>query len=95
MNLNGEAVLTASTDIALAMLGLALVLCLVRVAKGPSLADRVIALDLISIVSIGIVTAYAIRTNEPSLLDAAIILALISFLGTVTFARYMERTTRR
>lgn len=95
MNLNGEAVLTASTDVALAMLGVALVLCLVRVAKGPSLADRVIALDLISIVSIGIVTTYAIRTDEPSLLDAAIILALISFLGTVTFARYMERTTRR
>jgi multicomponent Na+:H+ antiporter subunit F len=89
MNLPGM-VSTAST-IALSMLSLALILAFVRLVRGPSVPDRVVALDLVSILAAAMTALYAIVTNEPVFLDVAIILALISFLGTVAFARYLEK----
>ncbi len=63
----------------------------IRLAKGPSLADRIISLDLISIMAIGFFVAYAVLYDQPSFLDVSIILAIITFLGTVAFAYYLER----
>ena len=74
----------------LGVLGLAVVLSFIRLAKGPTAADRVVALDLISTEGIGIIVIYAITMHKQVLLDVAIMLALISFLGTVAFARYLE-----
>lgn len=77
--------------IALAMLSVALLLAFVRLVRGPSLPDRVVALDLISILAAGVTAVYAIATEQAVFLDVAIILALITFLGTVAFARYIEK----
>jgi multicomponent Na+:H+ antiporter subunit F len=77
--------------IILACLSLAIVLSFVRLFRGPSLADRVVALDFMSSLGIGMMAVYAIATNQAILLDVAIIVALISFLGTVAFAYYLER----
>ncbi len=77
----------------LPILSLTIVLALVRLLRGPSVPDRVVALDMISTVIIGIIGVYAIATGEPVLLDVALIVALISFLGTVAFAYYIERRT--
>ncbi|NTU82560.1 MAG: cation:proton antiporter [Chloroflexales bacterium] len=63
----------------------------VRLARGPSLPDRVVALDLIAVVSAAFMCIYAIETGQAVFLDAAIVLALIVFLGTVAFAQYLER----
>ena len=63
----------------------------IRLARGPSLPDRVIALDLISVLAMGFIVVYAVRFNQPNFLDVAIILALISFVGTIAFAYYLER----
>ncbi len=76
----------------LPMLGVALVLTLLRIAIGPSAPDRVVALDLLATVVIGMIAAYAIATDQPVYIAVAIALALISFLGTVAFARYVERS---
>jgi len=73
------------------VMSLALVLAFVRLARGPTLSDRVIALDLTGTVGMGMIAVYAIARDLPVLLDVAIVLALISFLGTVAFARYLER----
>jgi multicomponent Na+:H+ antiporter subunit F len=73
------------------LLALSLVFAFVRLARGPSLPDRVIALDLISVVAVGFIVVYAVRFNQPAFLDVAIILTLITFLGTVAFAYYLER----
>jgi len=73
------------------MLSVALFLALVRLARGPSLPDQVIALDLMGTIAVGIITVYAIATQQPVFLDVAIVLALIAFLGTVAFARYVEK----
>lgn len=82
------------TAFVLAILSVAVVLAFIRLVRGPSLPDRVVALDLLSTVAVGIITVTAIETGQPILLEVAIVLALISFLGTVAFARYIERRTR-
>ncbi|MBX3467615.1 MAG: pH regulation protein F [Planctomycetes bacterium] len=73
------------------MLGLALLLGFVRFALGPTLADRVVALDLIGYLIIGYMTVHAVDALRPAFLDAALALALFVFLGTVIFGRYIER----
>ncbi|MCA1731977.1 MAG: pH regulation protein F [Acidobacteria bacterium] len=74
-----------------AMLSLALALAFVRLAKGPTVADRVVALDLIAIISVGVILVYDVDVGLGVFLDAAIVLALVGFVGTVAFAKYLER----
>lgn len=68
-----------------------IVFSFIRLAKGPHLTDRIIALDLISVMAIGFFVTYGVLFDQPSFLDVAIILALITFLGTIAFAYYLER----
>ena len=75
----------------LPLLGGAIVLAFVRLVRGPSLPDRVVALDLMATLIIALSAAYAVATGQPAYLDAAIVLALITFLGTVAFAYYLHR----
>jgi multicomponent Na+:H+ antiporter subunit F len=62
-----------------------------RLVHGPSLADRVIALDLIAAMMAALVAVTAITRDEAVLIDVALVVALVAFLGTVAFARYLER----
>lgn len=78
-----------ATLAALVILGLSLLLTLVRIVIGPSLADRVLALDLITVVAIGFIGAIAVRTGLTLYLDIALALALLGFLATLAFARYI------
>ncbi len=82
---------TYLTWIILPLLGLGLLTTFIRVVRGPSLPDRVVALDLMATFIIAISAVYSIASNEPSYLDAAVVLALITFLGTVAFAYYLHR----
>jgi multicomponent Na+:H+ antiporter subunit F len=84
-------VLDLTLNLSLIVLSLALALALFRLVRGPSLPDRVVALDLTAVLAVGVIAVYSISTNQPALLDAALVLALIVFLGTVIFARYLER----
>lgn len=81
--------------IILPVLSLAVVLVFFRFFKGPSIADRVIALDLLITTGIGIITVYSIVTNQSTFLDIAMILALIAFLGTIAFSYYLEKRARK
>jgi multicomponent Na+:H+ antiporter subunit F len=78
-----------TTLIALILLGLALLVSVIRIIIGPTLADRVLALDLMTVVAMGFVGAIAIRTGQMLYLDIAIALALLGFLATIAFARYV------
>jgi multicomponent Na+:H+ antiporter subunit F len=71
---------------------LAIVLAFVRLLRGPSLADRVIALDLMTAIGMGMIAAYGISADQPVFIDVAIVLTLVSFVGTIAFASYMERS---
>jgi multicomponent Na+:H+ antiporter subunit F len=77
--------------VVLPLLSIAVLMAFVRLVRGPSLPDRVVALDLISTLSIAMIATYAIGQDQPVLLDVAIVLALLAFLGTVAFARYLEK----
>jgi len=75
----------------LPVLSLAMLCAFVRLVRGPSLPDRVVALDLMATLVIGIVGVYSVATGQSAYLDVAIILALIAFMGTVAFAYYIQR----
>ncbi len=75
----------------LPLLFLAVILAFVRLARGPSLADRVVAFDLLATLGIAILAAYAVASGQPAFLDVGLVLALVSFLSTVAFAQYIER----
>ena len=77
--------------IALALVGVAVLLSFVRLLRGPDLANRVVAVDLLSALGVGIAGAAAVLSGDPIYLDVALVLALIAFLGTVAFARYAEQ----
>jgi multicomponent Na+:H+ antiporter subunit F len=70
------------------------ILIVIRFLQGPSIVDRVIALDLIITTGIGIIAVYSMITNQPTFLDIAMILALIAFLGTVAFSYYLEKRNK-
>lgn len=80
--------------IAMALLGIGIILSVVRLALGPSLPDRVVALDMIGVLTVGFIIVFAIVVDQPVFIDAAIVLALIGFIGTVAFARYVEKGTQ-
>lgn len=66
-------------------------LAAVRLWLGPTQADRVIALDLVLAANIALATAAALATGRPLLMDVAIGLAMVGFVGTVAWARIIER----
>jgi multicomponent Na+:H+ antiporter subunit F len=78
-------------NLILSLLSLSLILAFLRLIRGPSLPDRVVALDIAITMAMGIISVYAIQNNQPVFLDVALILALLSFLGTIAFAYYIER----
>ena len=79
------------SPIALLMLGLALLLAFVRLVKGPTLPDRIVAMDLFGVLVVGIIVVMAGSSLVRATLDAAIVIALIGFLSTVAYASYVER----
>ncbi len=91
MSLDDLGVKQLATGLALGMVGLALFLAFARLVRGPTLPDRVVALDLMGVLAVGMLAAYAVATDQPALMDPAAVLALVGFLGTVAFARYLER----
>lgn len=81
-------------------LGFALVflgvgLALIRLAKGPTLPDRVVALDQMTVSIVAFCGLAAIRSQDAAFLDVALVLALVGFLATAALARFAERVVIR
>ena len=68
-----------------------IVLSFVRLILGPTIADRAVALDGMTIISISLIVFIAYYLNRVIYLDVAIVYGLISFVGIVAIARYLER----
>jgi multicomponent Na+:H+ antiporter subunit F len=77
-------------SVAMIMVAAALLLSFVRLVRGPTLPDRVVAVDLIGVCSVGLMVLGAAQSGERSFLDAAVVIALLGFLGTLAYARYAE-----
>lgn len=86
-----EGFLTFATDAGFAMVIAAVVLAFVRLLKGPSLPDRVVALDMMTVLIVAFCGLFAISSRQTAFLDVAIVLALVGFLATIALARYAER----
>jgi multicomponent Na+:H+ antiporter subunit F len=71
------------------------VLCVVRLARGPSLPDRVLALDSLLIVGVVGVAIESARTRSGIYLDVLVVVALVAFVGTTSVARFIERRGAR
>lgn len=60
-----------------------------RLVKGPTLANRVVALDYLTALSVSVIALLALYFDYPAYLDIAIVLALLSFLAVIAFARFI------
>ena len=77
--------------VATLFLSAAFILAFIRLARGPRITDRVLALDLISGLCLSTLMLIALQSENATYLNVAIALAVISFLGTAALARYLER----
>jgi multicomponent Na+:H+ antiporter subunit F len=66
------------------------VFCLYRIIRGPSIADRMVGLDIFGILVVGICAILSIITGRHYLLDIGIAWIILSFIGTLTLAKYLQ-----
>lgn len=76
------------------LLSLAGIATIARLVRGPTLHDRIVALDVMSAIVVGIVGAVAIEGEESALVDVSLVVALVAFLGTVAFSIFLEVENR-
>lgn len=78
-------------SVVLGLLSVAIVFTFIRIVIGPTLADRVVALDILTAVGIGFTVVIAMLTGQALFIDVALLLALLAFIGTVAFAYYLDK----
>ena len=83
--------LDAVSEITLVTLGVALLVAFIRLVKGPTLPDRIVAMDLFGALVVGLIAVLAGSSRVHAPLDAALVIALVGFLGTIAYATYVER----
>lgn len=83
-------VLAAAVDVAMALFAVALVAAFARLARGPTLADRVVALDVIAATIVSAALVAALDSGLAVFVDVALAMALVTFLGTIALARAVE-----
>ncbi|WP_354686576.1 K+/H+ antiporter subunit F [Cupriavidus necator] len=77
--------------VCLAILGLAFMLTLARLLRGPSLPDRIVALDTLNINAIALIVVLGIRLNSALFFEAALLIAVMGFVATVALSKYLQR----
>ena len=73
------------------MLAVAIILTFLRLVIGPTMVNRVVALDLMAILVVGMMASEAVRSGEHALLDVAVVVGITSFIGIVAFAVLIDR----
>lgn len=84
-----------TTDIALLLLAVGVLAAVIRIARGPTAADRAIGAELVFIAAVGAVVLVSARTEQPLLLDLALVAVLGGFIATVSLARLVYRKGER
>lgn len=82
-------------DLCVGGLCLAMLLTLVRLARGPTVLDRVVALDLVIVCGVGLIGIITLRTGTPHYLELILTYSLVGFLTTVALTLYLERALPR
>jgi len=76
------------------LLAASLGLTVVRLLRGPTLSDRVVALDLLGFVAMALIAANVLVSGRTIFLDVLFVAALILFFGTIAFSRYIEKRAK-
>lgn len=84
-------VLQIALVIGIGAVALTVLLCGWRLLRGPTIADRVLALDTLYLGLVALVVLLGLQWQTPLLFEAALIVALLGFVGTVALARYLSR----
>lgn len=69
----------------------AMAMCLYRIIRGPLVADRMVALDMLGVVFLALVTAHALRADERTMIDVVVVFSIVTFFGAVAVARFLQR----
>lgn len=86
--MTSAAFLAWSLEAAIALILLGMTFAFLRLLRGPSLPDRVVALDLVTTLVVTFVGAFSIKSGQSALMDVIVAVALIAFLATLAYARY-------
>ena len=78
-------------NISLLLMSISIIGCLYRVLKGPSMADRITALDTIGIQLIGSVAVLSMLLHTQAYVDIILLIGILAFISTVAFSRFIER----
>lgn len=84
-------VLEWALNFALAAVALAMLACGWRLLRGPTLPDRILALDTLTINAVALAVLYGLRAGSTLAFEAALIVALLGFVSTVALARFVSR----
>nr|WP_036077895.1 Na(+)/H(+) antiporter subunit F1 [Listeria cornellensis] len=84
-------IITAVLAIALFMYSVSIFLYLYRILKGPTTSDKVVALDSIGMNLVAIVALLSMLLDTSAYLDVILLIALLAFIGTVSFAKFVEK----
>ena len=87
--MSGAQAIDIATAISLGLLGIAMLFALVRIVRGPTLGDRILGLDTLTVLGLAVIAVFAVRTGLYLYLDIAVALALVGFVSTAAFARYL------
>lgn len=76
---------------ALIILSLAILGCMYRLVKGPSMADRIMSLDTVGINLLAMIAILCMIQETRAYMDIILLIGILTFIGTTAFARYLER----
>ncbi|MCA6213923.1 MAG: multicomponent Na+:H+ antiporter subunit [Thermococcaceae archaeon] len=77
-------------EVYLILIAIAVVLSMYRFFRGPTTADRIVAVDIMTTLTTGLMVLFALYYKRAIFLDVALVYAVLAFVGVIAFARYME-----
>lgn len=77
--------------VSIVLVTLSMIVIIMRLVKGPTSSDRVVALDAIGVCLISIIGLFSILADTPFFLEIILLLAILSFIGTVAFSKFIEK----
>jgi len=77
--------------IALVLFAIAIGIAVLRIILGPSMPDRVLALDVIGVNLIASIAVFSVMLNTKAFLEVILILGILSFIGTIAYSKFIER----
>jgi multicomponent Na+:H+ antiporter subunit F len=90
-----EEFITFSLNLSIGILIFTVALVLYRLVIGPSIADRVTAFDVLTSITIGLLSVFAIMSDKILYIDAIFILSFVAFFGAIAFSYYMKKRIKR